>query len=129
VKDRLLDRFSVLEVLDDDSLQQRRRDLGVPDALRIYDDDRSVATHAEARGFTALHALGAKEQVLALEQLGEQRVELLSATIGRAEVARAHQHVMRVRLHLRLLRAIHSAKIHVLRALPLALPRVPSDYA
>src|SRR6266436_4043485 len=129
MKDRLFDRVSVLEVLDDDSLEQRRRDLGVPDAFRIHDDDRSVATHPKTRSFTALDALGAKKQVLALEQIAEQRVELSSATIGRAEVAGAYEHVMRVRLHLRLLPVNHSAKIHMLTRATLAPPWIPPDYA
>ena len=82
MKDRLINGLPMLEVLDDDSLQQRGRDLGVPDALRIHDDDRSVAAHAKARSLTPLHALGPKEQILALEQLGQQRVELASVTTG-----------------------------------------------
>jgi hypothetical protein len=114
VKDRFFDRFSVLKVLDDDSLEQRRGDLRVPDAFRIHYDDRAVATHPKARSFTALNALGAKKQILALKQIGEQRVELSPVAIGRAEVAGAYEHVMRVRLHLRLLPVTHSAKIHML---------------
>jgi hypothetical protein len=114
VKDRFFDWFSVLEVFDDDSLEERRRDLGIPDPFRIYDDDRSVATHAKARSFTALDAPGAKKQIFALKQVGEQRVELSPAAVGRAEVAGAYEHVMRVRLHLRLYPVTHSAKIHML---------------
>ena len=114
MKDRLINRFSVFEVLDDDSLEQRGCNLGVPDALRIHHDDRSVAAHAKARGLTALSTPRAKEQILALEQVGQQRVELASAAVGRAEIARAHEHVMRVPLHFRLLILTHSAKIHML---------------
>ena len=114
MKDRLINGFSVFEVLDDDSLQQRRCHLSVPDALGIHHNDRSVATHAQARGLTALYALRAKEKILALEQVGQQRVKLASATVGRAEIACAYEHVMRVRLHFRLLSVTHSEKIHML---------------
>ena len=74
--------LAVPEVLDDDSLQQSRRDLEVPGALRIHDDYRSVAADAEARSFTALDALRAEEQILSLQKLGEQQVELASAAVG-----------------------------------------------
>jgi len=81
VKDRLINRFSVLEVLDDDSLQQRGGDLGVPNALRIYDDDRSVAAYAKARRLTALCALRAKEQILVFLSPIQQRYACLRAPI------------------------------------------------
>lgn len=114
MKDRLINGFSVFEVLYDDSLQQRGCHFRVPDALGIYHNDRSVAAHAQARGLTALYTLRAKEQILALEQVGQKRVELASATVGRAEIPCTHEHVMRVRLHFRLLSVTHSEKIHML---------------
>src|SRR5450759_705551 len=114
VKNRLIDRLPALEVLHDDSLQQRWCDLGVPDSFRIHHDDRSVAADAEAGSLAALHALRTKEQIFALEKLGEQQIELAPPAVGRAEVASAYEHVMGVRLHLRLLPVTHAAKIHTL---------------
>ena len=110
VKNRLINGLPMLEVLDDDSLQQRGRDLRVPNALRIHDDNRSVAAHAEARCLAPFHAPRAEEQILPLQKLGEKRIELTSARVGRAEIARAYEDMSRVRLHLRLLRVVHSAK-------------------
>ncbi len=114
VKNGLLNWLPILEVLDDDSLEQRGCDLRIPNAIRIHDDDRPIAAHSEARRLSALHTSRAEEQILSLQEIGEQRVELASATVGRAEIARAHQHVTRILLHLRLLPFTHSAKIHVL---------------
>jgi hypothetical protein len=114
MKNRLFDRLPMLEVLDDDSLQQRRGDLGIPGSFRVHYNDRPVAADAEAGGLTALYAARAEEEILSLQKPGEQPIELAAPAIRRAEVAGAHEHVTSVRLHLRLLVAIHSAKIHLL---------------
>lgn len=114
MKNGLLNRLPTLEVLDDDSLEQRGCDLRIPNAIRIHDDDRPIAAHSEARRLSALHSARAEEQVLSLQELGEQRVELASATVGRTEIARTHEYVTRILLHLRLLPFTHSAKIHML---------------
>jgi hypothetical protein len=114
MKNRLRNRFPVLEVLDHYSLQQLGRDLGIPNPLRVHDDDRPVAAHAEAGRLTTLHALRSKEQIFPLQQLREQGIDLASATIGRAEVAGAHEHMSGVPLHFRLIRITHSEKIHML---------------
>src|SRR6476619_5815887 len=101
MKDGINYRTSVLEVLDNNSLQQGWGHLGVPDSLRVDHYDRSHAAHAETGSFTPLHTLRPEKQVLALQQLGEQRVNLTPPAIGRAETARTHDDVARVRLHLR----------------------------
>jgi len=72
VKNSLINRLPALEVLDDYSLEQRRRDVRIPDAFRIDDDDRSIAAHAQTWSLTALHAPRAEEQILSLQELGEQ---------------------------------------------------------
>jgi hypothetical protein len=114
VKNRVINWPSTLEVLYDDSLQQRRCDLRIPNAIRIHDDDRPIAADSEARSLSALHTPRAEEQILPLQELREERIELAAATVGRAEIARAHQHVTRILLHLRLPPLTHSAKIHML---------------
>ena len=114
MKDRFVDRLPAFQVLDDDSLQQRRRYIGVPNALRIDDDNRSVAADTEARRLASLHARRTEEQVFPRQKLGEQRIKLSPAAIGRTEVTSAHQHMAGVRLHLRLFSVTHSKKIHLL---------------
>src|SRR5258705_2070510 len=113
MEDSLFDRLPVLEVLDHDALQQRRRHFGIPDTLRIDDDDRTIAADAEARCLAALDALWTKEQILALQQVGKERVDLAPTTVGRAEAAGAHEYVARVGLHLRPSFVTHQEKIHV----------------
>ena len=72
VKNSLSNRPSTLEVLDDDSLEQGRCDVRIPGAFRIHDDDRPIAAHAKTWSLTALHAVRAEEQILSLQELGEQ---------------------------------------------------------
>ena len=99
--DRLVDDSPVPEVLDDNSLQHLRRHVAVPDSFRIHDDNRPAAADAEAWRLAALDAAGAEEQSFTLEEHGKERVECATCAIGRAESARADQHVSRVRLHWR----------------------------
>src|ERR1700694_4403216 len=113
VKNRLFDRLPMLEVLDHDSLQQRGSNLGVPGSFWIDDNNRPVAADAEAGRFTALDALRAEEQILALQKAGEQRIDLAPTAVRRAKAARTHEHVTRVGLHLRLHRVTHGPKIHM----------------
>ena len=71
MKNRLFHGSSILQVFDDDSLEQLRRDVGVPDSFGINDDDRTVAADAEARCLASLHTRWSEQQILALQQLGE----------------------------------------------------------
>gem|GEM_PF-2526381 len=114
MKYSLINWPSAFQMLDNDSLQQCGRHSAIPDPVGIHDDDRPVATDTEAGCLTALHAPRTKEQIFALEKLGQQRIELASTAVGRAEVAGAYEHVTGVRLHLRLLPVTHPAKIHML---------------
>lgn len=68
MKDGLLDGSSVAKVLHDNSLEKLWRNAGVPDALRIDDDDGSASADAKAGRLSALHTAGAEQEVFALEQ-------------------------------------------------------------
>ena len=81
-KNRLFDGLALFEVLDDDSLQKRRGDSVVPDALGIYNDNWSVRAYSQARRFAPLHAVRAEQQIFPLQQLGELRIELTSPALG-----------------------------------------------
>ena len=72
MKYRFINGLSTLEVLNDDSLEQRGCNLRIPDAFRIHDDDRPVAAHAETRSLAAFHAPWAEEQIFPLQEVGEQ---------------------------------------------------------
>ena len=72
MKDGFVDRPSTFQVLDDDSFQQRRRYIGVPNTLRIDDDNRPVAADTEARRLASLHACRTEEQIFPRQELGEQ---------------------------------------------------------
>jgi hypothetical protein len=89
----LLDDPPVTEVLDDDSLQQRRRHPAVPDPFWIHDNDRTASANAETRRLTALDACRAEEQPFSLQERRQEIVELTSPAIGRAEAAHAHEDV------------------------------------
>ena len=67
MKNRLFHGPAILQMLDDNSLEQLWSDVGVPDSLRVHDDDRATATNAEARGFASFHATRSEEQILPLE--------------------------------------------------------------
>jgi hypothetical protein len=86
-------------MLDHDPLEERRAHLAVPHTFRINDDNGAPTTHTKAWRFAALDPRGAEEESLALEQTGEQRVQLATAPIGRAEATGTHQDVSRVRFH------------------------------
>jgi hypothetical protein len=66
MKNGFLDHSAVFQVLDDDPLQKLGRNSGVPDALRIDDDDRSSGADAEARSLASFDPRWPKQQVFAL---------------------------------------------------------------
>jgi hypothetical protein len=98
---RFLDDSAVAQVLDDDALEERWSDAGVPDAFGIDDDNRTAGADSEAWSLAALDAIGAEEKALALEKAGEMLVELSTALTRRAEAACAHQHMAAIRIHQR----------------------------
>ena len=101
VEHGLLDDSAVHEMLDDDSLEQRRCDAGIPDSIRVHDDDRPAAADAEARRLAALHAVGSEEKAMALEESWQQPIELTAPAIRRAEAADTYENVSGVRIHSR----------------------------
>ena len=82
MKNRLFHRSSLLQVLDDNSLQQLRRDVGVPDSFGIHHDDRTTAADAEAGSFTSLYAIRSEQKIFALQQLGESRIQFATTAVG-----------------------------------------------
>lgn len=99
MKHRLLDDMSVAQVLHDDPLEQRGGDSGVPDAFRIHHHDGPAGTDAQAGRLAALHAPRAKQEVFALEQPREQRIQGAPFPVRGAVAASADEHVARIRLH------------------------------
>ena len=79
VKHRFLHHLAIAKVLDDDSLEKRRRDAGVPDAFGIDDHDRPARAYTEAWSFATLHATRTEQQVFSLEQSREERDNLRKA--------------------------------------------------
>ena len=94
-----LDDPAVYEMLDDNSLEQRRSDARVPDSIGIHDDDGSAAAHAKTRGFSTLHAIGSEQETVSLEQSREHLIQLASAMVRRTEAADTDQNVPGVRIH------------------------------
>ena len=93
MKNGLVDRIPLFEMLDHDALQQFRRHSRIPNTFRVYDHNRSITAYAEARRLTALHATRAEEKILSLEERCELRVQLAPPPIGGAEAPDADEHV------------------------------------
>jgi len=74
-------RSTIFQVLDHNTLEQLGGDVCVPDSFGIHDDNRSVTAYSEAGSLAALHTRRTKEQIFALQQLREQRIQLAAATI------------------------------------------------
>jgi hypothetical protein len=55
-------------MLDDNSLENFRRDARIPDAFRIHDNDGTSSTNAEARCLTAFHPPWTEQQAFALKK-------------------------------------------------------------
>ena len=89
----------LFQMLDNNPLEQFRSDSGVPDTLGVDNNDRSAGTDAEAGSFAALHACWTEQEVFALEEAGQLRVEAATATLHGAKTARADDHVPPIRLH------------------------------
>lgn len=98
---RLLDDTAIAQMFDDDPLEQLRRDTGVPDTLRVDDDDRAARADAEARRLASLDAIGPEQEALALEKGRQQLVQAPAARIRSAKRADANQHVARIWVHTR----------------------------
>ena len=55
-------------MLNDDPVEERRRDIAVPDAFGIHYDDRTTGTHAEAGRLTSFDAARAEQEAFSLEE-------------------------------------------------------------
>lgn len=58
VEHGLLDDVTVAQMLDHDALEQLRRDAGVPDAIRIHDDDWAAGAHTQTGRLSSLDPIG-----------------------------------------------------------------------
>lgn len=99
MKDRLLDDPAVAEVLDDDPFEQRGCHAGIPDAVRIDDDDRPPSAHAEAWRLSALDALRTEKKPFALQEYRKKAIQFAPAVIGRTISAGANKDVPGIRIH------------------------------
>src|SRR4051812_40500630 len=86
-------------MLDDDALEQGGRHAGIPNAVRIDDDDRSAATNAKAGRLATFDPIRAKQEPLPLQERGQQAIQLATAMIGRTKAADANEHVAGVWVH------------------------------
>ena len=72
VKDGLLNRPSLLQMLDHNSLEQLRGDVPVPYTFRIDHNDGTSRTDPEAWSLSALYASRPEEEAFALEQRSQK---------------------------------------------------------
>jgi hypothetical protein len=91
VKHRLFDDAAVSQVLDHDPFEQRRGDPGVPDRIRIHDDDGTAGANSQAWRLPSLHSTGPEQQPFTLKQVRQQGIQLPAASIRRAEPAGADE--------------------------------------
>jgi hypothetical protein len=98
---RVANDIPVAQVFDDDPIEERRRDVAVPNAFGVHDDDRASGADAEAGRFTAFDSMRPEQQAFALEKRGKQAIELLAAPIRRTVSADTHENVPGVWLHQR----------------------------
>ena len=75
MKDRFFDDSTVSQVLHDDALEERGRHAGIPDRIRIHDDDGAARANTEARCLPALDPARAEEKPFPMEQGREERVQ------------------------------------------------------
>ncbi len=93
MKHCLLDDLPVTQVLDDDPLQQRRRHPGIPDPLRVHDNDRTATANTQTWRLAALDPRRTEEQAFPLQQRRQEIVQITPPAVGRAEAAHAHEDV------------------------------------
>jgi hypothetical protein len=90
MEDRLFDHPAVPQMLGNDAFEEFRRDIGVPDALRIDGHNRPAFTYAEAGCFGSLDAIRVEEEIFALKEPGQLAVNGAAATVGRAKASGTH---------------------------------------
>jgi hypothetical protein len=99
MENRLFDDAAITQVLDDDSLEKLRRDTGIPDRIRIHDDDGAAGANSEARRFPPFDPRWAEQEALALQQRRQHRVQIPTSPVRGAETARADEDVAGIVLH------------------------------
>ena len=82
MENRLVDGATALQVLDNNPVQQLRRDTRIPDPVRIHHHNRTSCADAEARRLATFHSRWPEEQSFALQQACELGIECASTTIG-----------------------------------------------
>jgi hypothetical protein len=127
VKDCVVHWPAALQMLDYDSLEQFRSHSGVPHAIGVNDNDRTVAAHTETRSFSAFHSMRTKQKTFSIQKLSENGIELAPARVRRAKAARAYKDMPRVGLHPRLRTINHERKISDTQ-IPLAHTDSAADY-
>ncbi len=82
MKNRLFHGLPVLQVVNHNSLEQFGSNVSVPYPFGIHDDNWTHAAYSKAGSLTSLYTIGTEQQVLALQQLRESRIQFATATIG-----------------------------------------------
>ena len=93
MEDRLFDDTAIPKVLDHDALEQRGGHPGVPDRIRIHDDDGTPSANSQARCLPALHPIWSEQESFPLKQVWKQGIQLPAASIRRTEPACADEDV------------------------------------
>jgi pimeloyl-ACP methyl ester carboxylesterase len=108
VKHGVLDDPAVFEVLDDDSLQQLRRNTRVPDTIGIHDHDGTSRANAQTRRLASFYASWTEQQPRVIEKVRQHLIKHPALVVWRAEATGANENVPGVRLHTRQRAGIHS---------------------
>ena len=69
---RFVDRSTVFQMLSHDPLEQRWSHAVVPHSIRVDDDDRPLAAHAETRSLATFDPSRTEEEIFALQQFREE---------------------------------------------------------
>jgi hypothetical protein len=93
VEDSLFDHTALPKVLDHDAFEQRGGHPGVPDRIRIHDDDGTASANSQARCLPSLHPIRSEQESFTLKQVGKQGIQLPAASIRRTEPAGANEDV------------------------------------
>ena len=91
MKNRLFDDVAIAQMLDDDALEKRRRDPGVPDGIRVDDDDRAAPANSQAWRFSPFDPRGPEQEPFALKQCRQHRVQVPATSVRRAEASGADE--------------------------------------
>lgn len=82
MENRGLDDLSTAEVLDDDPLEQLRGHAGVPDAVRVDDDDRAAGADTETGRLAPLYPGGSEQEALPPQESGQQLIQHAPLPVG-----------------------------------------------